>query len=319
MGQLSLIQQGSFTSTGAAKQIDLPGGADYFKVYNFTEANKTAGVAFQFEWYYGFADGYAQQWLVGGSNAVSSKHLTSGGFTYYSAPPAPGAAVSGTVITAANPAVCTATAHGYSVGDHVRIYNNAAMKQIGGMIFEITAVGDADHFTLGYLDASGFAAAETSFSARKVPPKPEVMPGARFITAVSKAAQGVVTFSEAHPFKIGDELYFRVPSDFGMVELDQQFARVEAVGTATVTLDLNTAAFSTFAFPASSTSVKFPFGGLYGKKGLYDDWFSSSRSLLDLDPFRSGQFVPYMQLPGGAGFPAGAANDVIYWQAFRSE
>ena len=105
-----------------------------------------------------------------------------------------------------------------------------------------------------------------------------------------------------------------------MVELDGLQAKVTAETASTVTLDVNSAAFSAFAYPTSaSVPNKFALAGLAGKRGLYDDWFSSSRSLRDLDPFRDGLFVPYMLLAGGAGNPGGAANDVITWEAYRKE
>jgi hypothetical protein len=36
-------------------------------------------------------------------------------------------------------------------------------------------------------------------------------------------------------------------------------------------------------------------------------------------PFRTGQFVPYMHLAGGAQAPAGANLDVINWMAYQLE
>lgn len=320
MTGLSLFKQGSFTSDGAGLRIDLPGGADFFRVYNQTEAAAANDVNFDFIWFPNLNAGEAYaKTKTGGGNGVEEDLITSGGFTYRSVYPSPEAAVTGTTITAANPAVCTATSHGYAVGDRVRIYNNTAMKQIGGMEFEVTAVGGANSFTLGYLDASGFAAAETAFSVRRLPADLRSLPGARYVTGISAASSAVVTFSEEHPFKVGDVMYFRVPSEFGMVEMDGLEGKVTAETASTVTVDIDSSSFTAFAFPASaSVPFSFPIGALSGKRGLYDDWFSSSRSLLDLDPFRQGLFVPYMYLPGGQGNAGGAASDVVYWQAWRS-
>jgi hypothetical protein len=36
-------------------------------------------------------------------------------------------------------------------------------------------------------------------------------------------------------------------------------------------------------------------------------------------PFRTGQFVPYLFLAGGAQSPAGAAADQINWMAYKLE
>lgn len=321
MANLTLLQQGSFTSDGAGRNIDLPGGANYFKVFNQTEAAATNDVNYIFEWWDNLSD--AEAFVVaksGGGNTMNQDKITTGGFTYRASRPTPEAAKTGTTITAADPAVCTSTAHGYAVGDRVRIYNNVAMKQISGMDFTISAV-TSNTFTLGGLDASGFSAAETGFSVRRLAEDQVSLPGAHFVSAVSKAANAVVEFSTHHNYKADDVIYFRVPSDFGMVELDGLSGKVVSVDDAyTVTVDIDSQGFTTFAFPASSSDPqKFAIGGLAGKRGLYDDWFSSSRSLVDLDPFRSGQAVPYIHLPGGQGFPAGATSDVVVWQAFRAE
>jgi hypothetical protein len=321
MANLTKLYQNTYTSDGANKIINLPSGADYIRVLNQTEATAANDRKFLFEWFPNLNAGEAFATnKTGGGNSIQYDLITSGGITYRSSYPAPEAAKTGTVITAANPAVCTATSHGYSVGDRVRITNNTVMKQISGMEFTITAVADPNTFTLGYLDASGFAAAETGFSARRLAPELETLPGARWITKVTQAASAVVTFSEAHPYKVGDLLYFRVPSSFDMTQLDGITAKVTAIATSTVTLDLNSSAFTAFAFPLTSeVPFSFAFAGPAGKRGLYDDWFSSSRSLLNLDPFRSGQFVPYMLLPGGAGNPNGSANDVITYQVWTKE
>lgn len=326
MGTLSLIQQEIITSDGTNQQVSLPGGADYIRVLNQTEAaaNGTASIddAYQWEWFSNYASGTCLvSYKENAGNTTLIDENTANKMVVRSSYPAPEAAKTGTTITAANPAVCTTSAaHGYSVGDRVRIYNNTAMKQIGGMDFTITAVGSTTTFTLGYLDASGFAAAESAYSVRRLAPELESLPGHRFITNISQAASAVVTMSVAHNYKVGDVVYFNVSSDFGMVEMDGLSGKVTAVAASTITVDIDSSGFTAFAFPASGgVPFSFPVVGLVGKRGLYDDWFSSSRSLLDLDPFRDGQFIPYVHLTGGAGNAGGAANDVIVVQAFRAE
>lgn len=323
MTGLSMIHQEIFTSAGANKLVNLPGGADYIRVLNQTEAaaNGTNSIddAYQWEWWSNYAAGTCLvSYKENAGNTTLIDADTNNKLIYRDAVPSPEAAKAATAITAANPAVVTATAHGYSVGDRVVSVSNTAMKQIGGMVFEVTAVGGANAFTLGYLDASGFAAAETSCSFRRLPADFEVLPGAVFITGISAAASAVVTFSESHNYEVGDVVYFRVPSEFGMVEMDGLQGKVTAIAASTVTVDIDSSGFTAFAFPASGSQGKFAIAGLAGKRGLYDDWFSSTRSLNDLDAFRSGLYVPYVYLNGGAGDAGGAANDVVVVQAFRA-
>ena len=323
----SLMASGVFTSDGSAKIIDLPGSADYMEVENRTQAatTQTPGRGVKFRWYPDMADDTGlMETKAAGTNVLELEALASGGFKYVLSRPAPEAAVTGTVITTANPAVCTATSHGYAVGDRVRIYGNAAMKQIAGMEFEITAVADANTFTLGYLDASGFAAAETAFSVRRIAKYGAVLPEAHYVTNVSQAASAVVTFSSAHNYKLGDVLYFRVSSDFAMVQLDKLEGKVTAVSTAnnTVTVDIDSSAFTAFAFPLASVSpnIRYPLAAPAGKRGLFDEIFDfANRVEYPLNPFRNGQKYPYMELAAGVDSPAGSTSDVIEWKAWKSE
>lgn len=62
-----------------------------------------------------------------------------------------------TSITQGNPAQVTATAHGLSTGDVVRIIDVAGMTEINDANYTITKV-DANNFTLNGVDASGYTA-----------------------------------------------------------------------------------------------------------------------------------------------------------------
>lgn len=324
---LTLIQQGVFTSNGTAKQIDLQGSADFFETRNLTQIATTqaTGRGVAFEWDPSLAPGYAlMHSKEDASNIITFEQVASGGFSYVESRPAPEAAVTGTVITNADPAVCTATSHGYAVGDRVRITGNATMKQIAGMEFTVTAVADANTFTLGYLAADGFAAAETAFTVRRIAKYAEVLPEAHFVTAVTQAVNAVVTLSSTHNYKLGDLIYFRVDADFGMVELDGVTAKVTALSTAdnTVTLDLNTTAFTAFAFPLATESpnIIYAIAAPAGKKGLYDNIFDvQNRVEFPLNPFRTATSYPYMNLAPGVDGPAGSSGDVIRWRSYKAE
>lgn len=324
MTGLSLIHQEIFTSDGATKRLSLPGGADYIRVFNQTQAaaNGTASVndAFQWEWYSNYAQGTSfVSYKESGGNTVLMDENTANKLIYRDGAPAPEAAKTGTTIVRATGVCTTSAAHGYAVGDKVRIYNNTVMTQIAGVIYEITAVPSTTTFTIGYANISGMAADETAFSVRRMPPEVQVLPGAEFITNITAASSAVVTFSVAHNYKVGDVIYFRVPASFGMVEMDGLSGKVTAVAASTVTVDIDSSNFTAFAWPAAaSVPIKFAVAGLAGKRGLYDDWFSSSRSLLDLDPFRHGLDIPYLLLAGGAGNAGGDTNDVVVVQAYRA-
>lgn len=62
-----------------------------------------------------------------------------------------------TAITQGNPAQVTATAHGLSTGDTIRLIDVAGMTEINDANYTITKVDD-DNFTLDGIDASGYTA-----------------------------------------------------------------------------------------------------------------------------------------------------------------
>lgn len=311
LGQL--VASGRFTSTGAAKDIVLRSDVDFMEVINFTQQATTqaTGRGIQFQWQRGLADGAG--FMISKENAASTvtfETISSGGFSLKdTSEQAPEAAVTGTAITAASPAVVTAVAHGYSVGDRVRIYSSTGMLQIAGMEFTVTAVGGANSFTLGYLDASGFAAAATALQARRIPNNPLYAPEANWITGITAAANAVVTMSVTHGLAIGDQVRLNVPSEFGMVQADGKSAKVLAVNTTnnTVTLDLDSSGFTAFAFPASA-SVPFTHAQLVP----FGDQSTNVDQALDNDS------KLLMKLHAGVDSPAGSSSDVIYWRAYKS-
>jgi len=316
MGQLTLLQQGEFTSDGTIQEIELPGAADYFVARNITQAGttQTPGRGIEFEWVKSdnFADAsQIRTFKSDGADTLERTVDTSGGFTYYEALPAQEAAVTGTAITAASPAVVSMT-NSFSDGDRVALYGTTGMRQIAGMDFTISSVSGAA-FTLLGLPAAGFAAPATAVIARRIPKRKDVLPSASFVTAISQASQAVVTTSVAHDYVVGQLLHLSVPSSFGMSEADQKTAKVVAVATYSVTLDLDSAAFTAFAFPADGlvpTTRLFASIAPAGQRNEYN---------VTEVPFRSGNFVPFISLPAGINSPAGSSGDVISWQAFKRE
>ncbi len=195
--------------------------------------------------------------------AIPAMNLTNGVTvidTSIQTPEAAGNAI--TSITQAADAVVSKVAHGYIVGDRVRIYGSTGMLQIAGMDFTVTAV-NANDFTIAYLDSSGFAAAATAGTARRLPSNPIYFPYTLYVTNISQAASAVVTMSVTHGLSIGQVVRMRCPAAFGMSEINGLEGEITAVNTTTntITLDIDSSAFTAFAFPTSATAaagVDFP-------------------------------------------------------------
>lgn len=339
----TIVSQGTFTqpSTAVTQYIPLPSGADYFVTTNLTQMATTqaTGRVVRGEWYGGglFADNDGLRWKkTNSTSAINidkfSTSTASNGFTYVASYPAPQAALTGTTITNANPAVATVT-NTYSEGDQVVIYNAVGMQQISGMTFTITSVSSSG-FSLVGLDASGFLAGATAFQVRRIAPFPRVSPPYYYVTNVSQAAQAVVTVSQAHNYVVGQAVEFTIPGALGMVQLNnfnQPQSKppiITALGTGAqaayqFTINVNTTGYTAFAFPASSaspTAQLFATVAPAGQKATFNPitGVQTGYNFLQV-PFQSGIFIPYMILPAGAQSPGGSASDVIVWDAYKME
>jgi hypothetical protein len=316
-------------ATAVTQYVNVPTGADYIKVINITQRNlstSTAGNTFEF--FPGIdPQGSSFEWFRNNSTTVLEKYNTTGGFIYNAKYPDPEAAVTGTTITNASPAVASAT-NTYSNGDRVIIYNSVGALMYSGMTFTISSVSGSG-FTLLGLNTPGSAA--TSFSVRRIAPAARVEPRFFYVTAVTQATQAVVTLSEAHDYVVGMKVEFTVPGSFGMTQLNnfnqpQNLpATIVATTTYTITVNVDTTSYTPFAFPASSGSpttqlfaTVAPAGASTQVTGTYPNQVVTGYNF-QYQPFRSGLFVPYVVLPAGADSPGGQANDVLLVQFYKFE
>ncbi len=331
----TLITQGSFLSTGVGVKIPLPSSADYFKTYNLTQMPLTPnpGVVVMAEWFGGglISANSGLRWKK--TNSTSAMNLdtfatstVSNGFTYVTVAPSVEAQAANAItgITAASPAVVSQT-NTYSNGDYLRLYSTTGMLQIGGMTFQISSVSSSGYTLIG-LRAAGFAAAATAGFTRRVS-KLAVDPEYLFVTEITKATQAVVRFSVDPTvfYAVGMKLRFSIPSTFGMTEMNGLTGTIVAVSAAnyTLTVDIDSTAFTTFAFPASTaspTAALFATAAPAGAKTSFDPVTLVQTGYdFSKQPFHTAEFTPYMFLAGGAQSPAGASGDSIVWQAYKME
>ncbi len=321
MADGQIVAQGRFTSDGAAHDIVVRSDFDFFEVRNYTQAGLTPnpGVGVKFEWQRGFADNAAFMYTKQNSvNAIDLELITTGGFLRVDSSvqtPEGLKALSGTEIDRSN-SEFTATSHGYSVGNRVRISGTTGMLQVGGYEGTITVVGDANTFTLGYWDMSAYTADATDGDVRRIPNPPQYRPDKNWIVLMTAADPMVVSLSVTHGLAIGDVVRLSVPAAFGMVEADGLQGKVTAVqavaagavNTAlnTVTLDIDASAFTAFALPTSanagSPALLIPFGS----------------QATNVDQALVNESEILMRLGAGADGPGGVNLDVMYWRALKA-
>ena len=304
-------ESGSFTSDGTDHFLPLRADFDWMEVDNFTQQATTQnpGRGINFKWMRGMADDVGM--MVSKENSASTvtfENLTSGGFLRIEERLAESleAAVTATAITAQNPPVVTATSHGYVTGDVVRLVGTTGELQASGIDYHITRV-DANSFQLTYADFSGFAAAATAATCRRYLYENPFTPRKKYITSISQAASAVIEFTSLHGYAVGEVISLRVPAGFGMVEIDGLELEITAIATNTVTVNVNSTAFTAFAYPLSGA---VPFTQAHsvavGEVG----------NLLSGAVRNSARLV--MRLAAGVDSPAGSTSDVIYWKAGKS-
>lgn len=343
----TIITGGSFTSTGVGVRIPLPSSADYFKTWNITQyaaASPTAVVGG--EWFgpkFGAGASAANsglRWKKSGSSAILidsfSTSTATDGFTYVTTSPVVEAQAANaiTAISAANPAVVTQT-NTYANGDLVMIYNTTGDLTIGGMVFQISSVSGSGYTLLGLANIAGNGlAAATAGNTRRISKYAAVEPQFLYITNISQATQAVVSVSidPSNYYVVGNKVHLSVPSTFGMTQANQLTGTILAInavaasgniGAYNMTLDIDSSAFTAFAFPlttASPTAALFATLAPAGSQTSFNTvTLVQTGYEFNLTPFHTGQFTPYMFLAGGANSPAGANADIINWSAYKFE
>lgn len=342
----TILDGGSFTSTGAGVKIPLPSSADYFRTWNVTQMALTGSVCVGGEWFgskFGAGASAANdglRWRKAGSSAILidtfATATASNGFTYVTTSPVVEAQAANaiTAISAANPAVVTQT-NTYSDGDLVRIYNTTGDLTIGGMVFQISSTSGAGYTLLGLANIAGNGlAAATAGNTRRISKYAAVEPEFLYITNISQATQMVVSVSidPANYYVVGNLVHLSVPSSFGMTQANQLTGKILAInavaasgniGAYNMTLDIDSSAFTAFAFPASAlspTTRLFATLAPAGSRTQFDPvTLVQTGYEFNLTPFHTGQFTPYMYIGGGAASAGGAANDVINWMSYKLE
>lgn len=301
----------TYVSDGNARVLQLRFDPDYFALFNQTNFN-TSGltpVTKRAWWFRSLAPGNAFTVKnTASANTDESNFVATNGFNLVNSitDPVGPLSILGAAVTAANPAVVSSAGHSVIVGDVVRMIDVTGMQQISSMEFTVTAVTPAIDFTLGFLDSSTFVAGVANFH-RIIPFDPrDFAPKNRYITAISNAANASVQLSVDHEYNVGEVIGFRCTPDFGMSEIDGLTGEILQVGLGNnVIVDINTTAFTPFAFPTSATAaagVTFPQTVPVGDTGNVLSGAIDNQGLIGL---RLGTDV------------VGAPGDVVHWVATK--
>ncbi len=322
--------QGKFISVGANITIGLPSGLDWMWVKNLTVSYAAgAGTGAEFYWQRGMAQGRGTIYTktaVTGALAVAEIAANAGFYLVDTSVNLPGPSLALTGITAANPPVVnTANTSSLNEDDVVRIFSTVGAKQLGGLDFTIGNIIASTSFELLYMAAIA-SANPGAGTFRRIPYNPYFYPSTRYITKITQAAQAIVTLSVTHEYTVGQSVRFIIPTvtalAFGMTELDGVEATIVAIDQAdddgvtnTITIDVDTTGFTTFAFPLTTAPGFTPAQVV----PIGENTASALQLGADIlgDATRNTA-VFGIQLQAGTGSPAGVDGDSIYWVAGKS-
>jgi len=316
----TILQQGRFTSDGTSKELNIRSDVDWMEVINYTVADddtQTTAVGVQYFWQRGMADDTGIEYKK--SNAANAAQLTtalaSGGFTLLDTSDQTPGTLNSTITAVSNAAIPVVTntgTNGLSAGDVVRLIDITGAQQLGGMDF--TVGNNTLSSTTFSLDYMAQIVAGTTGSWRKIPFQPQFYPRRRTITGITAATSAVITMSVTHGFTAGQAVRIKVPSAFGMTEMDNLIGNITAVSTAnnTITVDINSSAFTAFSFPLTA-AVPFTFAEVIPVGETANGTYANS-----LDDATDNVSLIGMKLAAGADSPAGSSSDVIYWRAGKS-
>lgn len=233
MAEYSRLARGKFTSTGGAQIINLPFQPDYVSMINYTTSNTAATsqnvVAAQ--WDVGMGQGFAVQQGYNATPGLIYDTVIANGISTFAAGQllqfGPTLAISG-ITKAAAGVVTTTTAHGLTSGDVVVMQglfqsSTTGMPQIAGLPFTVT-VTSTTAFSIpwntnqsNYTALSGSPAGAT---VKKVLYPYLYFPGQTFISAITTGTTTTIDTTDAHNFVVGQEVAFRIPSQWGTVQLN---------------------------------------------------------------------------------------------------
>ena len=372
MTEYSRMAKGHFTVTGNpsnAQIINLPFKPDAVEFWNYTAINSaaTSQNVVSGYWDADMGQGFSTIQGYNATPALIYDTVTTGGISTFSAGQMLqfGPTLTVTVVTKAAAAqVTTSTPHNLKSGDVVILEGlfettTTGMPQINGIPFAVTVV-DATNFTIPWnTNQSNYTA--ISGAATGTPRTKKVLypylyfPGTVNISAITLGTTTTVDTTDAHNFVVGQEVAFRIPQEWGTVELNSlpnlltpgapMYGYVIAVTDYnTVVVNIDSTAYTAFnsnQLVADVPGLSYPqivavgdvnTGGVQISAGspLYPSPqympIGTTKFNTINGPAIQGAFVNNTSqgfiIGSGAGTVlttsrmVGAADDVIYWRAF---
>jgi hypothetical protein len=323
----TIIQQGSFTSTGVSNTIVLRSDVDWMRTVNLTtSAGATQWDSTEHYWQRNMAAGQSIIHYHGAATQADFTTTSIAGFNGVANRPAfypidssasllgaPTAVTAGTNVTA--PVYTTGATLGLVAGNIVRIYGTA-QTDINGLDFTVGAVTTNTNFALAntLATAPGVVAGANGFW-RFVAPDVTTYnlfyPGKRVIANISQAASAVVTTLVDHGYQVGMTVRMNVPAVCSMTQMNGLLATITAVAQGSFTINIDSTNFTAFTFP---TYLFTPFTP--AEVIPVGDTAGGTLAGATLNQGYIGMVLG--SLGAVSGTPTGVNGDLIFWVAGKS-
>ena len=313
----NVLQVGSFTADGNSLTLNIRQDVDKLVILNETEAAASnSGHGYRYTWNrsMGTSGKLAVEYHPAADHTQAIDMLTSG-VTLINTSDEPIGDRDTTISAISNaaiPVVTLTSTASFSAGDIVRLQYVTDALQLTGMDFTIgknTFSGTT--FSLDYMAQ---IVAGTTGSFRKINYDSLMYPCRRYISKITKASSAVVTMTVTHGYTVGQQIRVNVPGVFGMPEIHGLLGNITAIDTTnnTITLDIDSSAFTAFAFPLSAIAPFSPAEIIpIGESGSSHDGI-----VYDDAKYNTG-FIG-VKLAAGVKNPAGSSGDVIHYEAYKA-
>ena len=313
MAYFGLPLQQKFTSDGTTnKTLYFPKGMSKVVVSNFTQKDAANnGYGYEYIWRKGYGTSVEIHYHPAGDQTSAVDIATNAIEFVDTSTLTPGAAITVTAGTdVAQPVFTIADTSPLKDGYIVRV-TNTDMTNLNGVDFSVEVInGTTFKPAAAFATAPGVAAGGSGFYRLVSPSITSYLqwaPSFRYISNITQAAAAVFTTYVNHPYEVGAKVISRIPSGFGMTELDGLIGTITAVSATTFTVDIDTSGFTAFEIPEFGATP-------FDRAGVtpYGDGKTSPDETIA--PYKNQSYMGIV-LPVGTTLPGGNNGDVIYVEA----
>ena len=233
MTEYNKIARGRFVSTGGAQIVNLPFIPGTVELWNYSAqlAAPAANAVTSAYWDAGMGQGFAMETAYNATPVLVNDVVIANGISTFSAGQllqfGPTLGISG-ITKAAAGVVTTTSNHGLTSGDVVVFQglfqsSTTGMPQINGIPFTVTVLSPTTFSIPWNTNQSNYTALSgtpAGASVKKVLYPYLYFPGQTFISAITTGTTTTIDTTSAHNFVVGQEVAFRIPSQWGMVQLN---------------------------------------------------------------------------------------------------